>query len=75
MNVINFKEGSYPIIIKPNMGQPILINLRDFKGNDGEYFKKVGEVKTSPTFLGLDSSAADIGTKPPQNDGWRGCSQ
>jgi predicted MPP superfamily phosphohydrolase len=41
MNVINLKEGKHPIIIKPNLGQPVLLNLRDFKGNDGIYVKKV----------------------------------
>ena len=36
---LNLKEGTYPIIILPNLGQPILINLKDFKQIDGNFSK------------------------------------
>ncbi|MFX1259109.1 MAG: metallophosphoesterase, partial [Promethearchaeota archaeon] len=38
---LDLKEGKHPIIIKPNLGQPELINLRDFKRDNGNYFKKI----------------------------------
>ena len=38
---LNFKEGNYPIIIKPNLGQPLFVNLKDFKGMEGELYKKI----------------------------------
>ena len=38
---LDLKKGDYPIIIKPNMGQPILINLRDFKDENGVLNKKI----------------------------------
>jgi len=41
MYTFNLKKELFPIIIKPNLGQPLLVNLRDFKGDNGEYIKKV----------------------------------
>jgi len=40
MYKLDLTEGKYPVIIKPNLGQPILINLRDFK-SDGKFNKKI----------------------------------
>ncbi len=40
MYSVNLKEGKFPIIIKPNLGQPILINLRDYKDINGNFIKK-----------------------------------
>jgi len=34
MYKLNLKEGKFPIIIKPNLGQPILLNLRDFRDDN-----------------------------------------
>ena len=41
MYKLNLKKGNYPIIISPNLGLPLLINLRDFKNANGEFVKKV----------------------------------
>ena len=38
---LDLKKGKYPIIIKPNLGQPILINLRDFLDDNGNFIKKI----------------------------------
>ena len=38
---LDLKQGNYPIIIRPNLGQPVLVNLRDFKGEEGNYFKNI----------------------------------
>ena len=38
---LDLTKGKYPIIIKPNMGQPILINLRDYKDDTGKIIKKI----------------------------------
>ncbi len=38
---LDLTRGNYPIIIKPNLGQPILINLRDFKDTSGIFTEKV----------------------------------
>jgi len=38
---LNLKKGKYPIIIKPNLGQPVLLNLRDFKDSSGKIQKRV----------------------------------
>ncbi|MFW9781894.1 MAG: hypothetical protein ACFFFB_06380, partial [Candidatus Heimdallarchaeota archaeon] len=34
-------EGSFPLIIKPNLGQPILLNLKDFRDEFKEYNKQI----------------------------------
>ena len=41
MYELDLKKGRYPIIIKPNLGQPILINLRDFMDESGSFVKKI----------------------------------
>ena len=41
MYSINLKKGKFPIIIKPNLGQPLLVNLRDYKGDNGKFIKTV----------------------------------
>ena len=33
--MLNLEQGEFPIVIKPNIGQPILINLREFREPDG----------------------------------------
>ncbi|TFG00201.1 MAG: hypothetical protein EU540_05585 [Promethearchaeota archaeon] len=38
---LDLKKGNYPIIIKPNLGQPILINLRDYMDDNGNFIKKI----------------------------------
>jgi predicted MPP superfamily phosphohydrolase len=38
---LDLTSGKYPIIIKPNLGQPILINLRDYKDDSGRFIKKL----------------------------------
>ncbi len=38
---LDLKTGKYPIIIKPNLGQPILINLRDYIDDNGNFIKKI----------------------------------
>jgi len=38
---LDLNKGDFPIIIKPNLGQPILINLKDFKNKEGKYFKSI----------------------------------
>ncbi|MFX1315279.1 MAG: metallophosphoesterase family protein [Promethearchaeota archaeon] len=38
---LDFRKGDFPIIIKPNLGQPFLLNLNDFKKDDGNYFKNI----------------------------------
>ncbi len=41
MYQLNLKEGKFPFIIKPNLGIPILINLKDYKSEKGIYVKDV----------------------------------
>ncbi len=38
---LDLNKGDFPIIIKPNLGQPLLINLKDFKNKEGKYFKSI----------------------------------
>ncbi len=37
----DISQGTFPIIIKPNIGQPTLLNLRDFIGNAISYEEKI----------------------------------
>jgi len=39
--MLDLNKGKFPIVIKPNFGQPVLINLRDFKKEDGSYLKNI----------------------------------
>jgi len=39
--MIDLQLGNYPIIIKPNLGNPILLNLRDYKNRDQVPFKNL----------------------------------
>ncbi len=41
MSDLDLTAGIYPIIIKPNLGQPILINLRDYQDNNGTFIKNI----------------------------------
>ena len=38
---LDLKKGKYPIIIKPNFGQPILINLRDYMDENRTINKRI----------------------------------
>ncbi len=38
---LDLSKGDYPIILKPNLGQPTLINLRDFADKNGTFIKKI----------------------------------
>ncbi|MGQ4873536.1 MAG: metallophosphoesterase [Promethearchaeia archaeon] len=38
---MNLKIGEYPIIIKPNLGQPTLLNLKDYINENYKIIKKV----------------------------------
>ncbi|MFX1338706.1 MAG: metallophosphoesterase family protein [Promethearchaeota archaeon] len=38
---LDLSEGDYPIILKPNLGQPTLINIRDFIDNTGSIIKNI----------------------------------
>jgi len=38
---LDLKKEDYPIIIKPNMGHPVLINFRDYKDEKGNLNKQV----------------------------------
>ena len=38
---LDLNKGDFPLIIKPNLGQPQLINLEDFKNKEGKYLKNV----------------------------------
>ncbi|MFX1320008.1 MAG: metallophosphoesterase family protein [Promethearchaeota archaeon] len=38
---LDLNKGDFPLIIKPNLGQPQLINLEDFKNEEGKYLKNV----------------------------------
>ncbi|MHA1291254.1 MAG: metallophosphoesterase [Promethearchaeota archaeon] len=38
---LDLKKGEFPIIIKPNLGQPILINLKEYRDENGNYIKNV----------------------------------
>ncbi|MFX1408874.1 MAG: metallophosphoesterase family protein [Promethearchaeota archaeon] len=38
---LDLNKGDFPIIIKPNLGQPLLLNLNDFKKEEGKYFKNI----------------------------------
>ncbi len=38
---LNLSQGDFPIIIKPNLGQPTLINIRDFTNDLESIIKKV----------------------------------
>jgi len=38
---LDLKKEDYPIIIKPNMGHPVLINLRDYKDEKGIFNKQI----------------------------------
>ena len=38
---LDLKKEDYPIIIKPNMGHPVLINLKDYKDEKGIVNKQV----------------------------------
>ena len=39
--MLDLSKGSFPIIIKPNLGQPILLNLGDFKNKTNEYNRSI----------------------------------
>jgi DNA repair exonuclease SbcCD nuclease subunit len=39
--MLNLEEGKFPIIIKPNLGQPILINLRDYRDENNLAIKNI----------------------------------
>jgi len=39
--MLNLNEGKYPIIISPNFGQPLLINLKAYLNNEGQFEKNV----------------------------------
>ncbi|MFX1498188.1 MAG: metallophosphoesterase family protein [Promethearchaeota archaeon] len=39
--MLDLSKGSFPVIIKPNLGQPILLNLKDFRADNKEYFKSI----------------------------------
>ena len=39
--MLDLSKGSFPIIIKPNLGQPILLNLGDFKNKANEYNRSI----------------------------------
>ena len=39
--MINLNKGKFPIIIRPNLGQPLLINLMDYLDGEGKFEKKV----------------------------------
>ncbi|MBD3256560.1 MAG: hypothetical protein GF383_15805 [Candidatus Lokiarchaeota archaeon] len=41
MNSLDFKRGTCPIIIKPNLGQPLLININDSKDINGKFLSKI----------------------------------
>ena len=41
MQALNLEKGKFPIIIRPNIGQPIFINLKDFLGQNGNFIKVV----------------------------------
>ena len=41
MSNLDLTVGKYPIIIKPNLGQPILLNLRDYQDTNGRFIKKM----------------------------------
>ncbi|MFX1396350.1 MAG: metallophosphoesterase family protein [Promethearchaeota archaeon] len=38
---LNLRKGKYPIIISPNIGQPLLINFRDFRDKNGKFIQKI----------------------------------
>ena len=38
---LDFNQNEFPIIIKPNLGLPILLNLRDFKNEKGNFIKEI----------------------------------
>ena len=38
---LDLTEGDFPIILKPNLGQPTLINIREFTDNNGTLIKKI----------------------------------
>ena len=38
---LDLKEGNFPIILKPNLGQPTLINIRDFTDNTDSILKNL----------------------------------
>ena len=38
---LDFNENKFPIIIKPNLGIPIFLNLRDFKNKEGTFLKVI----------------------------------
>ena len=38
---LDLTEGDFPIILKPNLGQPTLINIREFTDNNGTLTKKI----------------------------------
>lgn len=39
--MINLNKGKFPIIINPNLGQPLFINLMDYLDKEGKFEKKV----------------------------------
>lgn len=41
MPQIDVQKGTFPIIIKPNLGQPIIINLKDYKDEKGAFIRKI----------------------------------
>jgi predicted MPP superfamily phosphohydrolase len=39
--MMELDKGEFPIIIKPNLGQPILLNLRDYKDSNDKLIKNI----------------------------------
>ncbi len=39
--MMELDKGDFPIIIKPNLGQPILLNLRDYKDSNNRLIKNI----------------------------------
>ena len=39
--MLNLEQGNFPIIIKPNIGQPTIINLREFRESNGNLVSNI----------------------------------
>ncbi|MEJ2296283.1 MAG: hypothetical protein P8Y23_16160 [Candidatus Lokiarchaeota archaeon] len=39
--MLNLEQGNFPIVIKPNIGQPTIINLRKFRESNGNLVSNI----------------------------------
>lgn len=72
--MLNLEKGNFPIIIKPNLGQPVLINLRDHKDRNDLLMENITfdaiiiTIPNYPTRKILESFYSNLFIQPILND-------